>query len=361
MFKTLFLCGREYSYQRNEVLYRALVRLGNVEIVNHGDHNSIILNSVHSILNIISKQNNYFGYDFLFIGFYGYLIALYIQKLIQIPIIFDAFISNYDTLCFDRKKIKPNSVFCRLAYWIDVTACKQSNTVLLDTKNHCIYFNKTFGIEMPKLVPIPVGCNEDIFYPSRHIHKSNTQTFDILYYSSFLPLHGVDIVLQAASLLRNEKQLRFIIIGSGPEHKKSLNFSKRLRLENIIFLPPMPIQQIAMELRKADICLGGHFGKSDKAQRVIPGKVYQILATSKPLIATNTRANRELLIHQFNAELCEPYDPVSLANSIMILAENYDYRNFLAENGRETFIDKGSEKIITTLLKGVIESILAGR
>ena len=60
-------------------------------------------------------------------------------------IIFDAFISVYDTLCFDRKKFRSNSIIGKFLKWYDSYLCNISDIVLVDTKTHKKYFEKEFN------------------------------------------------------------------------------------------------------------------------------------------------------------------------------------------------------------------------
>jgi glycosyltransferase involved in cell wall biosynthesis len=132
-----------------------------------------------------------------------------------------------------------------------------------------------------------------------------------------------------------------------------------MRIGNIEFLPEMPIGQIAEEIANADILLGGHFGSTQKATRVVPSKVYQILAMERALIATNTPANLELLCHRESAYLCPPDDPEALASAISCLHEDPQLRIQLARGGRNLYETTCSEALITDLLKKTISKLVS--
>jgi glycosyltransferase involved in cell wall biosynthesis len=116
-----------------------------------------------------------------------------------------------------------------------------------------------------------------------------------------------------------------------------------LRLENISFLPVVHLNDLANEIESADICLGGPFGNTGKAARVVPGKIYQILAMQRPLSAARTPANMELLSHEQNAYLCEPDSPDALASAILRLKRDSFLRERIATAGRATFLERCSE------------------
>ena len=88
-------------------------------------------------------------HDLIFIGYIGHLDILF-AKIFMLStfrkkkIIFDAFISLYDSIVSDRKIIAGNSFLSRLVFWLDKIACHCADTVILDTNAHIDFFHKTF-------------------------------------------------------------------------------------------------------------------------------------------------------------------------------------------------------------------------
>ena len=353
MFNSLFISGREYTYQRNQVIIRALRRLGTVKLP-HIKSTSITQRTICSLIAYLKSKEKF---DFITIGFYAHLIMCSFGILSHPPILLDIFLSTFDTLCFDRRICKPNSLLGILSYYLDYFSCKLANYILLDTKSHIKYFVDTFNLCEKKFAAIPVGCNEDIFYPRKIVIKKSPSLV-VLYYSTYLPLHGVDIVVKTAKELANINDIQFRLIGNGPTFSKIDEMVKNFGLKNVELVPTLPIQELAIEIAEADICLGGHFGESDKAKRVIPGKIYQILASEKPLIAADTTANRELLIHGENALLCPARDYKRLAEMIKMCYENRTTLVEIAKAGRQLYLEKCSESIITDKIKNIIQAEL---
>ncbi len=350
----LYLSGREPSYARNDVLLRALRRLATVNVVGENNSNSILRRSLsgffQALPRLLSGQH-----DLIIIGFYGHLLTLLIRTVSRLPILFDAFISTYDTLCFDRQLFSPESLRGRLTFWLDRTACSLASLVLVDTPQQADYFVRTFAVPQQKIFPVPVGCNEDIFFPRAGATRNHATT--VLYYSSYQPLHGVDTVVRAAELVRKESDIHFRLVGAGPTFLQVRELANELGLDNISFPRAVPLKDLANEIANADICLGGPFGKTGKAARVIPGKIYQILAMQRPLIAASTPANTALLSHEKNAYLCEPDSPDVLAAAILRLQHDSTLRDKIAVAGRATFLERCSEAVITEQLKAVINTI----
>jgi len=353
--RILFIAGREIDYGRNEVILRALRRLGSVDVIGEkGRAKSLLKRNVKIALRAIPKLIRR-NYNLVYVGFYGHLLMFPVSVLSSSPILFDVFVSTYDTLVGDRKKISEDSFAGRLCLWLDRSACGLARHVLLDTDAHREYFIQSIGVNPEIISTLPVGCNEEIFSPRQQ--KLDSTKTRVLYYSTYLPLHGVETVVRAASILKAEPVV-FNLVGEGQEYRRVRNISEDLQLSNIKFHPTIPAKKLSDMIAEADICLGGHFGKSAKADRVIPGKIYQMLAMARPIIATSTTANNELLVHGESAYLCSPDNPTALSVAIMALHQDQFLRLKLAEGGRKQYGLKCSEAVITQRLDEILHEIM---
>lgn len=357
--RILFLCGREITYARNEVLRRAFQQLGQVEtIASNTQPASLLTNSLRIAAAALPRLLTQ-SYDMVFIGFYGHLILRLLSNVIRQPLLFDAFVSNYDTLCFDRQRFAPHSLPGKAAFWLDQSTCRRADHVLLDTRLHVDYFVQTFGLPTHKLTAIPVGCSEAIYHPQVKpaLHTRPAGETLVLSYTTFLPLHGMETVLHAAAQVQGEP-IHFRVIGGGPLLPAMQALAAELRLSNLTFAPPVPPAILASEIAAADICLGGHFGNSDKAGRVVPGKIYQMLAMAKPIIAGNTPANRALLHDRHQALLVPPTDPQAMANAILTLHNDATLRQQLATQGHQLYQATCSEAMIHGQLQQIVRQLV---
>ncbi len=350
----LYLSGRELEYPRNDVIVRALRRISTVEVVGWSGPGSLSWRSVSVLIRALPRLLTR-RYDLVVVGFYGHLLMLPVGLISRAPILFDAFVSTYDTLVEDRQVYRSGSPVAKLARWLDRTATGLSDHVLLDTPLHCQYFQQHLGLPSAKLSDLPVGCNEAIFKPRADLNGDDTV---VLYYSTYLPLHGATTVVQSAALLQSHAAIRFRLIGRGPEFGQAYQTALDVQLRNLEFIPMIPIQQLPAEIAGATICLGGHFGKTAKADRVVPGKVYQLLAMAKPVIAGDTAANRRLFSRDGCALLTPPGDPEALAAAILDLHGAPQKRQALSLAGRSLYEECCSEAVITENLAAIIRRML---
>jgi len=360
MFKSVFVSGREINYPRNQLFVSALQDFSDVKIIgresadiSRGGISYIIKQSLIGLFKVLSKRNLK-HLDFIFVGFFGHLLVLPLAFFLKIPIIFDVFVSAYETLVNDRQAIRADSLLAKLIYFLDKKSCEISDLVFIDTQAHAQFFHSCFHIPLEKMNVVYVGCDEDIFFP-REIPIDEAK---VLYYCSFLPLHGVDVVVQAAQIVEKTSPLKFRIIGNGVEEKKVRDLALNLGVRNVEFVNQVPQENLPEEIASSLICLGGHFGISEKAKYVIPGKVYQIIAMGKPVIVGDNIANHELLTHNEDSWFCEMNNPEALAKAIVTLYEDKKLRRKLGAGAYSTFKNKASEAVLKAQIRNAIEGYL---
>lgn len=314
---------------------------------------------------LISKFRHIGHYDALIVGYAGH-IDVFLAKVLNLfrrkPLIFDAFLSLYDTSVMDRKIVRYGSGKARLLRLIDTWSCRLADAVLLDTQSHIDYFVKEFGLPAEKFHAVPVGSALSSSPPwgwrlgGGGLGKDK---FEILYFGSYIPLHGVDVIINAAKILQNEKEIVFTLIGKGQLLPAMQQLASDLHLKNVNFIDRfVEEKELVKYIQRADICLG-IFGQTEKALRVIPCKVYNCLQLGKPLITGNTVATEGILKHKGNAYLCRPGDPEDLAKGITELRNDAKLRENIGTNGYKYFennfsidaIGKRVLDIITTTLK----------
>ncbi len=250
-----------------------------------------------------------------FPGYYLMPLAWLLCRAPQKKLIFDAFISVSDTLVSDRKKVSWANPLAWLYYLVDVLSCHLADEVLIDTEAHKRFFVKRFFLQPKKIRVIYVGTLTDFFHPGPCEHALPSGKFNALFIGSYIPLQGIEHILNAAKILNDQPDIHFTLIGGGQTYKEMIALAKQLQLKNVTFLDFMPIQQLPKYLHSCDVALG-IFGTSDKANRVIPHKVYDAVACGVPVITAKNEAIGEKFTDGKEVFLCEAGSGKSLAEAI---------------------------------------------
>lgn len=263
-------------------------------------------------------------HDVVFIGYLGNLDVLILWPFTifrRVPIVWDVFISLYDTIVKDRKIIKKYNPIAILIYIGEWLACRAAEMIIMDTKAHSKMIQKLYHLEESKCGTVYLGVEPEIFPKHSPSSSRVNTTTNILFYGQFIPLHGISVIIEAAELL-SSMDIKWKLIGKGQEEVNIKNKINKSKFQlNIEWEPWVPYEQLQSEIVHADICLG-IFGSSIKAANVIPNKVWQILSVGKPLITRDSPAIRELIPPlSTGIKLINPITPEELANAIIELTE----------------------------------------
>ena len=246
----------------------------------------------------------------------------------------DFFISNYDTYVFDRKKITNKNPRAWWKYFQDWFNFKFSKYLISDTMTHFKYWEILFGKFTGKHLVLPVLADTSIYYPLDK--KIENEKIRILFYGSFIPLHGIDVILNAFSLMeKNNISFEANVIGKGQMYSEMKKLHNDLNLKQVSMNGEVINEnQLSDMIREHDIILG-IFGESEKAKSVIPNKVYQSTACKKCTVTMKSDVLKEF----YNEEdliTCNN-NPESLANALIDLINDKTKIETISQNAYNQF------------------------
>lgn len=264
----------------------------------------------------------------LLVCFPGHYLIPFAWLLTRLPrkqLIFDAFISVSDTLVSDRRKVRWTNPIAWFYYLADVISTHLADEVLIDTEAHKKFFAKRFFLKPSKIRVMYVGTREDLFHTGPKEDLLPADKFNVLFIGSYIPLQGIDHIIKAAKILEEDKNIHFTLIGGGQTYDEMTELTYNLKLKNITFLDFMPIEELPHYLRSCDVALG-IFGTSDKANRVIPHKVYDAIGCGVPVITAKNLAIGEKFTDGKEVFLCETGSGQSLADAIQRVKKYVGFR-----------------------------------
>ena len=255
-----------------------------------------------------------------YLGIFDLFVIKLFARLRGAPVCWDIFISLYDTVVNDRK-LAGNPFVKWGLYGLEWLAARTADLLIMDTRAHASYFESLYGLPQGSVHRIFVGAETELFPRLEQQPRDRDKPFTLLFYGQFIPLQGIETIVEAAKIVENSgARMRWIIIGSGQEQPGIDAMIARLGVKSIERIAWVEYEALAGYIREADVCLG-IFGTGRKAARVIPNKVFQTLATGAPIITADTPAIRELLTDGPTVKLVEPGNPAALAEATFALQE----------------------------------------
>ncbi len=342
--KILAIFGREKEYNRNRRILKALEENNEVKVISSNKKGLVkkYFDVIFQFLLLKNKRN----FDLIYIGFFGQPIVLTLFPFFFGKfIVFDAFISAYDTMIFDRKRANKYSLVALFFYLMDYFSFRLADTVLFDTDEHIKYSSEIFKLKKSKFKKIFIGANEDLFYKRKKTRKD--KKFIVGFHGNFVPLQGVPNIVKVARKLKDHDDIIFEMIGDGITFEESKKEARGLN--NIKFLGRRPNNQIPDYIKNWDLGLG-IFGDTSKSSRVIPNKLFEILYMDIPFLTKESNAIKELFDDPNIITTENNVDKI--ANKILYIKKNYNKIKPLFEKLRKKAmlkLDQNLNKIIKNI------------
>ena len=327
----LFFGGYDPDYPRNAIIRKGLERLGvNVrECAADGSKRAVFRYPVLAARYLIgggSRGAPMFVPDF---RHKDVPLAWILSRLPRRRLVFDPLVSRYETRVLDRGDTEEGSAQARHNWNLDRTAMRMADLVLADTDAHAEFYAVEFGVDPGKVRTLYLGYDDSVFgdLPPR----DPDGLFRVLFYGSFLPLHGTGVIAGAARILG--EGFRFTVIGSGQTMDEFRKEAAGLE-DTVEILRNVPESDLPRMIGASDAVLGV-FGTTPKAGMVIPNKVYQSMACGRPVVTADTRAVREIFEPGEHLICVPPGDPGALAEALARLSSDRGTAAALGRRGGE--------------------------
>ncbi len=258
--------------------------------------------------------------DLFVVGFNGQLDVLLLRLLRRSArIAFAPLVTITETLVEDRKLYRPGSPMGRWIRWLDRASLRLADRVVVDTEAHRRDLIEQYGLRPEAVVCWYLGADRTVFRPAPP--RARARPLRVLFYGQFLPLHGIQTILEAIAAMDPRLKTEFTIVGTGPERPRLAAGLERLEARGVRVVEWLPYDQLGAAVADADVCLGS-FGTSEKARRVIPNKVYQAASVGRAVVTADTPAVREVFCPGGNIALCPAGDSGALAAALERLADD---------------------------------------
>ena len=198
------------------------------------------------------------------------------------------------------------------------------------------------GIDEKKIVVIKNGVDLETI-PRQLSNKSeNTKKFVVTYIGTIGLSHALDKVVESAELLKNEDSILFQIIGEGAEKENLSKLIGKLSLNNVKLINKIEREQLTEYYSKADILLVT-LRKLDIFRKVIPSKLFEIMAFGKPILIS-VDGEARFIVEKARAGLfVQPENPEDLRDKILYLKNHPDLLKEFGKNGR-IFVEKNFDR-----------------
>ena len=181
------------------------------------------------------------------------------------------------------------------------------------------------GVHDKKITLVPNGCDLEMFSKQQagwRPPEVGDQDFLALFSGTHGVANGLDKVMDAAEELKNRRRndIKIILIGQGKTKEELIQRSRKLRLDNVIFLDPVEKEKLAGLMSESDIGLqvlanvpAFYYGTS-------PNKFFDYISAGLPVLNNYPGWLAELILEHDCGFVVQADDPCAFADSLELAA-----------------------------------------
>ena len=251
-----------------------------------------------------------------------------------------------------------NKFLIRLSLWLEHFLYSHADTVIVNSPGFLDHVHRK-GARRVEL--IPNGADPEMFAGAKgkaFFHQPEYRDKFICLYAG---AHGVSndlgVILSAAGLLRNQKEVVFVLVGDGKEKLNLQASAAEERLPNVIFLPPVAKEEMVRVILGADACIA-ILKPLELYKTTYPNKVFDYMAAGRPVILAIDGVIRKVVEGSKAGIFSQPGDPQAMADVVLHLLAHPGEAVKMGKNGRKYVISHFNRAVISDQLDLVLRSTL---
>ncbi|HLZ56231.1 MAG TPA: glycosyltransferase family 4 protein [Ktedonosporobacter sp.] len=231
-----------------------------------------------------------------------------------------------------------NRFLIRLTEWLESSTYQRAATIWTVTAGLYEILLKR-GLPAEKLFLLTNGTDIDKFKPTSMAQARAElgweDTFTLLHLGTIGLAQGLQTLLDAADLLRDQRDIRIVFVGEGATKADLEADATRRGLTNVTFRPSQPHERIPLIVSAADVCFAS-VRKLPLFENTVPTKTYESMACARPVLLAVDGVARKILVEEAGAALyVEPENAQALADAIVYLRDHPEEAAQLGARGRE--------------------------
>lgn len=192
-------------------------------------------------------------------------------------------------------------------------AYNKANLITCSSKSFKNYFINELGISKEKkFLYLPSYAESDY----ENIEKEENDTFDLLFAGNIGPAQSVETIIEAANILKNEKKIKFHIVGDGLNREKCEELAKKYDLDNVIFYGYHKVEDMPKYYKIADAFLITMVN-NEVVNSTLPAKIQSYMVAKRPIIGAISGEVFNVIKEAKCGLCCESLDYKQLAKLIL--------------------------------------------
>ena len=253
-----------------------------------------------------------------------------------------------------------NPILIFLSEWLERFLYQHADRVMVNSPG---FLQPVSGRGAKRMDLIPNGADPSMFDPSdsgaafRQSNKLENK-FIALYAGAHGMSNDLNIILESASLLANEKNIHIVFLGDGKEKSALMAQANEMNLSNVTFLSSVPKTEMASALAGADACIA-ILKPLEEYKTTYPNKVFDYMAAGRPVVLAIDGVIRDVVEAADCGIFATPGNAEEIAEAIRKLAADAKQSRLMGLKGRRYLEENFSRAVIGEKLIKLLEEVIS--
>ncbi len=270
--------------------------------------------------------------------------AILVKKIKKIPLVIN--VLDQWPISVTAGGIKKTSLIYKILFNISKNVYKQADRILISSRSFKKYFKEELKINK-ELIYVPQYAEKEY----ENVGNLNNKQFDLLFAGNIGPVLSVETIVEAANLLKSNKNIKFHIVGDGLSKEKCEKLVLKYKLKNIKFYGYYPVNEMNKFYKLADaflITMVDH----EVVNNTLPAKLQSYMLAGKPIIGAINGEVKRILEEADCGLCCEASDFRKLAELILTASNNKSKLKTWGNNAYKYYLNNFEKsKIINKIIE----------
>lgn len=180
--------------------------------------------------------------------------------------------------------------------------------------------------------------------------------FHVVYAGNLGNAQNIDIIIDAANVLKEENNVEFLIFGTGGLKDQFVAKVNDLKLDNVKFFPLQPMERVSQVYGLGDVCVVSC--KPGLGGAAMPSKMLSIMSAGRAVVASFDKGELTYILENHKCGMYAPAgDADAFAELIKHLAQNREECKAMGENARKLILQKFTKAYGTSRYVEIIKSL----
>lgn len=233
--------------------------------------------------------------------------------------------------------------FIRFLQWVENRAYRKADVVISNLKNASRHMME-HGLGAEKFHWIPNGISlEEVVHPAPLSEAVRGQldpsAFKVGYVGTLGVVNCLDTLIDAASQLKDNQSIQFVLVGRGREVERLKQRAKLLGLDNVVFAGAIPKTEVQSALKIFDVLWIGANQTELHQFGVSPNKLFDYMYAAKPILYAIDSGDYHPIADAGAGYEIVPEDTKALADAILRLFQaSTEEREEMGRNARNAVL-----------------------